>query len=176
VSRDDAPAEKQAVEVPEAFEVCEEGGRMRFHFAAVPVHGSAEARRELNTFLGSHRVLGVERHLVADGARSIWAICVSYTDAAARMSRPSTRWRPYSGAPSVLTANRSTWRNRRRGICGRFVIAAVGITRHVVLRARLPAQQPADGEIFVEVWPMQSDPSAHQAHVLSCGSAGVQKG
>lgn len=53
---------------------------MRFHFAAVPVHGSAEAERELNVFLGSHRVVGVERHLVADGTQSGWAICVSYTD------------------------------------------------------------------------------------------------
>jgi hypothetical protein len=54
---------------------------MRFHFASVPVHGSAEAQRELNAFLGSHRVLGVERHLVADGAQSIWAICAAYTEA-----------------------------------------------------------------------------------------------
>jgi hypothetical protein len=54
---------------------------MKFHFAAVPVHGSADAQREMNAFLGSHRVLGVERHLVADGAQSVWAICVSYTDA-----------------------------------------------------------------------------------------------
>jgi len=53
---------------------------MRFHFAAVPVHGNAEVERELNVFLGSHRVLGVERHLVADGAQSVWAICVSHTD------------------------------------------------------------------------------------------------
>lgn len=54
---------------------------MRFHFVAVPVHGGAEARRELNTFLGSHRVLGIEQHLVADGAQSARAICISYTDA-----------------------------------------------------------------------------------------------
>jgi len=54
---------------------------MRFHFATVPVHGSAEVERELNVFLGSHRVLGVERQLVADGAQSVWAICVAYTDA-----------------------------------------------------------------------------------------------
>ena len=54
---------------------------MRLHCAAIPVHGSTEAERELTTFLGSHRVLGVERHLVADGAQSAFAICVSYTDA-----------------------------------------------------------------------------------------------
>ena len=52
---------------------------MRFHFAAVPVHGSAEAERELNVFLGSDRVVDVERYLVAEGAQSVWAICVSYT-------------------------------------------------------------------------------------------------
>lgn len=68
---------------------------MRFHFATVPVHSSAEVERELNVFLGSHRVLGVERHLVADGAQSVWAICVSYTDTTSHhaashdLSRPS---------------------------------------------------------------------------------------
>jgi superfamily II DNA helicase RecQ len=56
---------------------------MRFHFTAVPVHGGAEAEQALNAFLGAHRVLTVERQLVADGAQSVWAICVAYTDATA---------------------------------------------------------------------------------------------
>jgi hypothetical protein len=54
---------------------------MRFYVAAASVHGSAEAQRELNTYLGSRRMLGVEQPLVADGAQSVWAICVSYVDA-----------------------------------------------------------------------------------------------
>jgi hypothetical protein len=54
---------------------------MRFHFAATPVHGGADAEQALNAFLGSHRVLHIERHLIADSAQSVRAICVSYTDA-----------------------------------------------------------------------------------------------
>lgn len=53
---------------------------MRFHFAAVPVHDSGAAENELNHFLASHRVMAVDRQLVADGARSAWAVCVSYVD------------------------------------------------------------------------------------------------
>lgn len=52
---------------------------MRFHFTAVPVHGGGDAERELNVFLGAHRVVRVERQLVVDGAASVWAICVAYT-------------------------------------------------------------------------------------------------
>ncbi len=53
---------------------------MRLHFVTVPVHGSAAAEDELNHFLGTHRVIAVERQLVADGPRSTWAVCVAYVD------------------------------------------------------------------------------------------------
>ena len=54
---------------------------MKFHFITVPIPGSDAAEEELNRFLASHRVLAVDRQLVADGPRSAWAICVSYTEA-----------------------------------------------------------------------------------------------
>jgi len=53
---------------------------MRLHFATIPLHESALAEAELNRFLAGHRVLTVDRHLVADGARSSWAVCVTYVD------------------------------------------------------------------------------------------------
>lgn len=53
---------------------------MRFHFATVPIHGSADAEEELNQFLAIHRVIALDRQLVADGSRSAWAICVTYVD------------------------------------------------------------------------------------------------
>jgi superfamily II DNA helicase RecQ len=56
---------------------------MRLHFVTVPIHGSAAAEEELNQFLADHRVLAVDRQLVADGQRSAWAVCVTYVDAAA---------------------------------------------------------------------------------------------
>lgn len=65
---------------------------MRFHFVAVPVHGGAEARRELNTFLGSHRVLGIEQHLVADGA--LWVAVMGENPSGFRGERPDDLERP----------------------------------------------------------------------------------
>lgn len=53
---------------------------MRLHFLTIPIHGSAAAEDELNIFLGSRRVVAVDRHLVPDGMRSAWAICVAYVD------------------------------------------------------------------------------------------------
>lgn len=50
---------------------------MRMHFVAIPVLGNADMERELNQFLATHRVLSVDRHLVDNGAASVWAICVS---------------------------------------------------------------------------------------------------
>jgi hypothetical protein len=84
---------KRSGEAPEATKACEEGERMRFHFAALLVHGSAEVERELNVFLSSHRGGGVERHLVAECAQRAWAICVSYTDA----TGGGCRWRTPTG-------------------------------------------------------------------------------
>ena len=52
---------------------------MRYHFVAVPVSASQAAEAELNRFLASHKVLAVDRELVHDGPRSLWALCVTYT-------------------------------------------------------------------------------------------------
>lgn len=62
---------------------------MRLHFAAVPVLDSAEAEDGLNAFLASHRVVAIERYLVTDGPRSVWAVCVSYTDGAHTANPPT---------------------------------------------------------------------------------------
>jgi superfamily II DNA helicase RecQ len=43
-----------------------------------------EESREFNKFLAMNRVLLVERHFVADGPRSDWAICMSYLDRSGR--------------------------------------------------------------------------------------------
>jgi superfamily II DNA helicase RecQ len=53
---------------------------MRLHFVTVPIHDGAAAENDLNQFLGSRRVVSVDRHLVPDGTRSAWAICVTYLD------------------------------------------------------------------------------------------------
>lgn len=53
---------------------------MRLHFVTVPAHSSAEAEDELNRFLATQRIIAVDRQLIADGARSAWAVCVAYVD------------------------------------------------------------------------------------------------
>lgn len=57
---------------------------MRLQFFVVPVYGADKAAAELNQFLGEHRILGVDRQLIADGANSFWAICVSFDQSEAR--------------------------------------------------------------------------------------------
>jgi superfamily II DNA helicase RecQ len=54
---------------------------MRLTFARVVVEDSGPAEAELNRFLATHRVLAIERHLVADGSRTAWAVCVTYDEA-----------------------------------------------------------------------------------------------
>lgn len=56
---------------------------MRFHFAAIPVLDSAAAERDLNAFLAAHRVVTVDRQLIASGLQSTWAVCVAYSAAPA---------------------------------------------------------------------------------------------
>lgn len=53
---------------------------MSFRFFQIPARGSAEAERELNQCLSTHRVLAVERRWVDLGENSFWAICVDCLD------------------------------------------------------------------------------------------------
>jgi superfamily II DNA helicase RecQ len=53
---------------------------MQLRFFTVSVHAAGDAAAELNRFLGTHRVLTIERHLVPDGANSVWAICVGFDE------------------------------------------------------------------------------------------------
>ncbi|MEZ4468394.1 MAG: HRDC domain-containing protein [bacterium] len=61
---------------------------MRYHFAAIPVLDPAAAAAELNRFLASHQVLGVDRQLIFDGQQSLWSVCVSYQEGEARPEPP----------------------------------------------------------------------------------------
>lgn len=71
------------------------------HFVSVPVVDGAEAEAELNRFLAGHRVVSLDRQLVVDGARSLWAVCVSYVErpGSASASMPS------APVPVVRAAN-----------------------------------------------------------------------
>ena len=53
---------------------------MKFSFFAIPALAPGDTEAELNRFLGSHRVVSVDRELVIQGQAAYWAICVSYLD------------------------------------------------------------------------------------------------
>ena len=49
---------------------------VRLRFFTIPVFDSDTAQAELDHFLTTHRMLAVDRELIADGMRSAWAVCV----------------------------------------------------------------------------------------------------
>ena len=51
---------------------------MANRFFAIPVHDHSDAKAQLNAFLGSHRVVAIDRRFVDQGVQSFWAICVDY--------------------------------------------------------------------------------------------------
>ena len=77
---------------------------MRMHFVTIPVFDSGAAQAELNRFLGGHRVLAVERQLVADGAGSAWAVCVSYVDRPGVSQAGSSGSASSSATPPMIAA------------------------------------------------------------------------
>ncbi len=53
---------------------------MKYRFFHIPVLDPEPQTEELNRLLGRHRILSVDRHLVADGWNSYWALSVCYAD------------------------------------------------------------------------------------------------
>ena len=62
---------------------------MRVRFFSIPAVADAQAAEELNRFLAGNRILSMERHLIPDGPRSLWAVCVTYDDGGPRAPSPS---------------------------------------------------------------------------------------
>lgn len=50
---------------------------MRLPFFLVPVQDANEAAMDLKRFLAANRILAVDRHLLANGTSSAWAVCVT---------------------------------------------------------------------------------------------------
>ncbi len=55
---------------------------MSLHCFTIPALHGDEAEAAFNAFCHGQRVLEVERHFVADGARSYWALCVVVAEGA----------------------------------------------------------------------------------------------
>ena len=65
---------------------------MPFKFFHIPVRDAAAAEEALNTFLGNHPVLSIDRRWVDQGTDSFWSFCVDY----------------YEGNPTSLRRARAT--------------------------------------------------------------------
>jgi superfamily II DNA helicase RecQ len=57
---------------------------MKMQFFTIPIRDPEPTTDDMNAFLASHRVVHTERQFVADGANSVWSICVSYVEGEGR--------------------------------------------------------------------------------------------
>ena len=77
---------------------------MAFRFLTVPALSSAEAEREVNAFLASHKILSVDRRWIDLGTSSYWALCIDYLPGnAADPARPPDLGRNRIDYKQVLT-------------------------------------------------------------------------
>jgi superfamily II DNA helicase RecQ len=89
---------------------------MQLRFFTVPIHGPAEQAAELNQFLAGHRILSVDRQLIADGANSAWSLCVSYDASPAATRPPVIGKRPKVDYRELLTPPEFAVFSRLRGL------------------------------------------------------------
>ena len=64
---------------------------MPLKFVRIPATGCDVSESELNHFMGSHRVLAVEKRFVDVGENSFWAVCVDYLDGGSAGDKSSNR-------------------------------------------------------------------------------------
>jgi superfamily II DNA helicase RecQ len=68
---------------------------MAFRFFVVPINQDSEAEAQLNAFLGSHKILNVDRRWVDQGGQSFWSFCIDYLPSGGK-SRTDDSARAYS--------------------------------------------------------------------------------
>jgi hypothetical protein len=61
---------------------------VKYRFFHIPTREADAETEALNRVLGQHRILSVERHLVADGQNSFWALSVVCADAESAPGTP----------------------------------------------------------------------------------------
>ncbi len=76
---------------------------MQFRVFTIPAIAPTEDDcEELNAFLRSHKVLNVERQLIADGQSHCWTFCVSYVTGSSAETKSSPAKRPRVDYKEVL--------------------------------------------------------------------------
>lgn len=53
---------------------------MKHKFFIIPAKDPTQAEAELNAFYAQHRVTGVEKQFIPDGANSFWSVCLTWVD------------------------------------------------------------------------------------------------
>lgn len=76
---------------------------MKYTFFTIPARYPASAQDELNAFLSRHRIVYVDKQLVADGADSFWSICVSWLDGEAALSMSNSKQKPRVDYKEILS-------------------------------------------------------------------------
>jgi len=61
---------------------------MRVKFFAVPAADPGAVEQEVNRFLGGHRVLSIDRELVAESSGAFWALCITYLQGPESAAKP----------------------------------------------------------------------------------------
>ncbi|QLQ32160.1 MAG: HRDC domain-containing protein [Candidatus Thiothrix singaporensis] len=53
---------------------------MKHKFFKIPVVNPEDPEADLNAFCDQHRIGNIDKHFVADGENSFWAVCVTWSD------------------------------------------------------------------------------------------------
>jgi superfamily II DNA helicase RecQ len=105
---------------------------MAYKFFSIPMAAPEAAEAELNRFLASMKVSGMEKHFVNDGANSCWAVAVQYGGASITAPSGTDAARNRVDYQQVLTPAEFTIYARLRTLRKEFADAQ-GVKLHAVL-------------------------------------------
>jgi len=86
---------------------------MKHQFFAISALDPSEGQEALDSFCAAHRVIAVDKQLVADGPASFWSLCVSYQDPG---SGPQGQRRPRVDYKELLSEQEFTLFARLRSL------------------------------------------------------------
>ncbi|MEE9355683.1 MAG: HRDC domain-containing protein [Methylococcaceae bacterium] len=64
---------------------------MKFQFFTISALSPEYGQQQLNAFCGQHRVVSVEKQLIAQGENSYWSVCVSYIEGETEFATKSSK-------------------------------------------------------------------------------------
>lgn len=64
---------------------------MQVDFFTIPVFDNHDEIKALNSFLGSKKIIDIDKQFVNQGIHSFWSICVRYTNGLAPNTHPSKK-------------------------------------------------------------------------------------